>query len=156
MFHFGVLKGYRNSTIFKKVHLLALSFTLPASKTTKTPTTSANAKESPKELSAAAKRAGTFLMTMLRAEIKAHGIAFLRKLTGEELNTAESQKTAMEQVRVDLKYQFSAFLEGAYPFSSTLKPGQTPLHWWKTVSAHPHTRVLSVRILSFISHTDLH
>jgi hypothetical protein len=139
-----VLKGYWNSAIFKKVNPLTLSFTLPASKTTNT-TTSANAKESLKELNAAAKRAGTFLMTLLRAEIKAHGIAFLRKLTGEEFN---SQKAAMEQVRLDLKYQFSAFLEGAYPFSSALKHGQTLLHWWKTVSVHPHARVLSVRICS--------
>jgi hypothetical protein len=76
---------------------------------------------------------GRYLLTLLVAEIN-HG-------SDSFLNQWEEKPKAFTAA---YQAQFTAYAQGAYPFTTPLGLGQSPLEWWQSYEETPNGGILAV------------
>jgi hypothetical protein len=59
------------------------------------------------------------------------------------------KELSVAQMVEDLRHQLEAYWQNEWPFNMPLKDAD-PFTWWRSLSDHPHARVLSVCTISIL------
>jgi hypothetical protein len=124
-----IFTDYVRSSILKNPNPLTFNITLPAKVPPKVPAGIRN----PKTFL----EVGEYLHMLLVAEMS-HGCdPFLAEWKERPKAFGKAYQT-----------QFIAYAQGAYPFTTPLTAGQTPLQWWMAFEGTEHGGILAVSSLS--------
>ena len=140
--HFHVSSDYVRSSIIKNPNPLTFNITLPAKVPPKVPPGIRN----PKTFL----EVGKYLHTLLIAEVHNGCDPFLAEWKDKPKAFGKAYQT-----------QFIAYAQGAYPFTTPLTVGQSPLQWWMAFEGTEHGGILavsstSVKFASATTHPHLH
>jgi len=124
-----MLTDYVRSSILKNPNPLTFNVVLPAKEPPKVPPGIRN----PKTFL----EVGRYLHTLLIAEMNQGSNTFLAQWKDKPKAFGRAYQA-----------QFIAYAQGAYPFTTPLTAGQSPLEWWMAFEETEHGGILAVSIMS--------